>query len=107
MIKIFIPHEDDSDPAMRFEGLARYAFDCAPYGDPDGYAHQSTYNFYFVPEVSEKGVKIIHKILDSLIVKSNPEKSKEFQTVKNSLSEKMKQMTSIHLIDYLITIIKS
>ncbi|WCC43997.1 hypothetical protein PJW08_09280 [Tenacibaculum finnmarkense] len=43
-------HTDSHDPAFRYEGLARAAFDnCGKYGDPFKIAAQDVYNS-FVPK---------------------------------------------------------
>lgn len=102
----YIPFENDYDPGMRYEGLARYAFDCKRYGGPNNIAHQSVYNSIFVPNVNDEGVLVLNQILDALIAKTDGKKSKEFVELKNSLSDNMKQMTAIELIDYIIKIIK-
>jgi hypothetical protein len=103
----YIPYDDDKDPAMRYEGLARYAFDCESYGGPNNIAHQSVYNFYFVPELKKEGINILTMIIDALITKSSYEKKHEFEEIKSSLPDRMKQNSAINLIDYLIKIIKS
>lgn len=103
---VYILFENDFDPGMRYEGLARYAFDCKSYGGPNNVAHQGVYNSLFIPKVNEEGILVFNQILDALILK-HPDKAKEFIDLKNSLSQNMKQMTAIELIDYVIQIIKN
>lgn len=103
----YIPFENDHDPGMRYEGLARYAFDCNSYGGPNNVAHQAVYNSLFVPDVREEGILVLGQILDALIAKSDSDKAQEFKNLKASLSKNMKQMTAIGLIDYIIQIIKN
>jgi hypothetical protein len=103
----YIPFEYDFDPGFRYEGLARYAFDCKSYGGPNNVAHQAVYNALFVPEVNEEGVIVLGQILDALIAKTEGDKKAEFIDLKASLSDNMKQMTAIELIDYIIQIIKN
>lgn len=103
----YIPFDDSDDPGFRYEGLARYAFDCKSYGGPNNVAHQAVYNSLFVPDVNEKGVRVLGQILDALIAKTENDKKAEFIALKASLSEEMEQMTAIELIDYIIQIIKN
>lgn len=103
----YIPFENDYDPGMRYEGLARYAFDCQSYGGPNNIAHQTVYNSSFVPDVSEEGLLVLGQILDALIAKFDGDKKQEFKNLKASLTENMQQMTAIELIDYIIQIIKN
>jgi hypothetical protein len=61
--------ENDHDPAMRYEGLARFAFDnCGKYGDPWGYCTQDKYA-NFVPTPKEEGKRALSTILSQLIMK--------------------------------------
>jgi len=61
-------HTDHLDPAFRFEGLARAAFNnCEKYGDPFNIAAQDIYSS-FVPEPTLEGKKALSKILSKLIV---------------------------------------
>lgn len=36
----YIPFENHGDPGMRYEGLARYVFDCNRFGGPNHIVHQ-------------------------------------------------------------------
>lgn len=101
----YIPFEDDNDPAMRYEGLARYAFDCQSYGGPNNVAHQSVYNSLFITNVNDEGIFVFNQILDALVIK-DADKKQEFIDLKISLKEGMKQRTAIELIDYIIQIIQ-
>ncbi|CAL2093253.1 conserved hypothetical protein [Tenacibaculum sp. 190524A05c] len=61
-------HTDHNDPAFRYEGLARVAFDnCEKYGDPFGIAAQDVYN-NFVPEPTLNGKKALSKVLSKIII---------------------------------------
>lgn len=102
---VYIPFENDYDPGMRYEGLSRYAFDCGAYGGPNNVAHQSVYNSIFIPTVNDEGFLVLNQILDAL-TKKHPEKANELSALKASISQGMKQMTAIELIDYIIQIIK-
>lgn len=103
----YILFSSDIDPGMRYEGLVRYAFDCKRWEGPNNIAHQSVYNSLFVPKVSSKGVEVIHKILDALILKVNKKKEIELIEIKKSLTKRMEQSTAIDLFDYLIAIIEN
>lgn len=102
----YIPFENDDDPGMRYEGLARYAFDCQRYGGPNNVAHQSVYNSLFIPNVNDEGILVFNQILDALVIK-DADKKQEFIDLKISLKEGMKQRTAIELIDYIIQIIQN
>ena len=104
---VYIPLSDDFDPGMRFEGLARYAFDCKRYEGPNNVAHQGAYNSLFIPETSKEGLLVINQILDALILKEEKNKVTELTQIKNSLTERMKQETAIDLFDYLIKILQN
>lgn len=101
----YVIHQEDFDPGMRYEGLARYAFDCERWGGPNNVAQQSVYNSLFISDTNEEGLTVLNQILDALITKSNGNAKLEFIELKNSLSEDMKQRTAIDLIDYIIKII--
>lgn len=103
----YVLHGDDYDPGMRYEGLARYAFDCGMWGGPNGVAHQSVYNSLFIPETNEEGVIVLNQILDALIVKEEDvNKRNEYNVLKESLSTGMEQRTAIELIDYILQIVQ-
>ena len=101
----YLSFKEETDPAAKYEGLAKYAFDCEPWGGPGGIAHQNFYNFNFVPEINKEGVQSLHLILNALIDKSSGQIADEFLTLKESLSEEMKQRTGIDLINYIIEIL--
>lgn len=62
--------ENDTDPGMRYEGLARAAFDnCIKAGDPWGYAAQETFN-NFVPSPILAGKRALSTILIKIIIDS-------------------------------------
>lgn len=59
--------ENDTNPAMRFEGLARGVFNnCNKYGDPWGYAAQERFA-NFVPGPTLTGKRALSTILIKLI----------------------------------------
>lgn len=101
----YVMYQDDFDPGMRYEGLARYAFNCERWGGPNNVAQQSVYNSLFIPEMNANGLIVLNQILEALIEKSNGNKRKEFIDLKNSLVANIKQKTAIELIDYIIKII--
>jgi len=60
--------KDEKDVAMRYEGLARAAFNnCIKYGDPWGYAAQDRYAD-FVPTPTLTGRRALSTILIKLII---------------------------------------
>lgn len=104
---VYIAFSDDFDPGMRYEGLARYAFDCNRWEEPNNIAHQSAYNSLFIPETNREEILVINQILDALIAKEEESKVIELTQIKNSLTERMKQETAIDLIDYVINILQN
>jgi len=63
-----ILHGNDLDPAMRYEGLYRFAFDnCRKQEDPWGEASQSNYNFIFTKENFDEAKISLSRILHKLI----------------------------------------
>lgn len=103
---IHIPNEGYDEPAMRFEGLVRYAFDCGRFGDPEQRADAGIFDAHFVPDISEEAVEILHYLLDQLIIK-HPEKSEDFIALRESVDNNLEQQSSIALIDYITSIIKN
>ena len=103
---IYIPYHNNIDPGFRYEGLARYAFNCERWGGPNNVAHQGVYTSLFVPETSEEGKLVLTQILDSLIDKEgNRDKRNDFIALKESLNN-MEQSIAIDLIDLIIKIIR-
>ena len=101
----YIPNELDQEPAMRFEGIGRYAFDCKRAGDPNGIADAGVFDGEFIPTITKEGLKIMNIILDELIVKETPNK-KNFVGLKESLTKDIEQENAIDLVDYIIKLIK-
>ena len=97
--------QDDPDPGMRYEGLARFAFNCGRWGGPNNVAQQSVYNSLFIPNTSNEGVLVLTQILDSLIDRYQGQTRQEFIDLKTSLTTGMEQRTAIELIDYIIQIV--
>lgn len=103
----YVMYGDEFDPGFRYEGLARYAFNCKPYGGPNNIAHQSVYNSLFIPETNKEGKLVLIQILDAVIAKTEEkQKIEELIEIKKSISEGMEQSTAIDLIDYIIKIIQ-
>lgn len=94
---------NEYDPAMRYEGLARTAFDCNKWGGPDGIAHQEFYN-NFVPDVNIKAIDALKKIVIALLTKVSPPAKVELDQILRSLEGEMPQESGIALIDYVIKI---
>lgn len=94
---------NDYDPGMRYEGLARTAFDCGKWGGPDGIAHQEFYN-NFVPDLSPVAIEALKKIITALMAKVGSQAQNDLKAVLESLSSEMPQESGIELIDYVIKI---
>jgi hypothetical protein len=104
----YILNEDDHEPAMRYEGIARYAYDCERFGDPNATADASFFDGEFIPTLTHEGLNAMYGIIDQLIIKEGHSQYKktELQTVKDSLAIGMEQDNSIELLDYIIVILK-
>jgi hypothetical protein len=67
--KLMLIFENDRDPAMRYESLARAAFDdCGKYGDPWGYAAQDRYTVFVREPIELDGKRTLSTILIKLII---------------------------------------
>src|SRR5690606_32698882 len=103
LTKMYVIHGHDFDPGIRYEGLARTAFDCGKWGGPDNIAHQEFYN-NFVPELNPIAIDAMKKIVAALIGKVNPAAQGDLMAVLDSLDGKMPQESGIELIDYVVKI---
>ena len=101
----YVQFQDNPDPGMRYEGLARFAFNCGKWGGPNKVAHQSVYNSLFIPDTNAEGILVLTQILDELIEKYSGQIKQEFIDLKASLKNGMKQRTAIELIDYILKLI--
>ncbi|MEQ8684228.1 MAG: hypothetical protein RIF36_00415 [Imperialibacter sp.] len=98
---------DDDDPAFRYEGLVRAAFDnCGKYGDPFKYAAQEVYD-NFVGEITLRGRRALSTALIKLIV-DNPENKAidGLKSLENDVWEAKEQQDIIKIIDEAIEILK-
>ncbi|MFE8423769.1 hypothetical protein ABHQ57_06915 [Tenacibaculum sp. ZH5_bin.1] len=104
----YIPGEDEFRADMKYEMLARYAFDCDRWGGPNNIADANYYDFHFVPKIDEEGTQALSSILEALISKHDNEiaKKEELILLRGSLSKEMKQKTGIELINYIYKILK-
>ncbi len=103
----YILNENDYEPAMRYEGIARQAFNCDRSEDPNSIADASFFDGEFIPNLTKEGLKAMEVILDQLItIETSNYKKGEFKKIKESLSEGMEQDNSIELLDYIIQILK-
>jgi hypothetical protein len=103
---MYVIFSQDSDPAMRYEGLARTAFDCKKWEGPDNLASQEYYNNHFVPEADKKAIKALKKILKELESFTSGDTKKDLKNVRKSISLEIGQRGSIGLIDYVIKIVE-
>lgn len=103
----YIPNEDDQEPAMRYEGLACYAFDCSRMEDPGTIADAGFFDGEFIELLTQNGLNAMYSIIDQLIIKeNNKEKTESLTAVRQSLTVGMEQENSIGLLDYMIKILK-
>jgi len=100
-------HTDDFDPAMRYEGLARAAFDdCEKFGDPFGIAAQEVYND-FVPHPTLEGKKALSKVISKIII-DHPESQHKDTLIEleEAVWRAGTQEEIIRIIDEAISILK-
>ncbi len=101
-----IIYKDERDPAMLYESIARYAFDCGRAGDPDQIADAGFFDANFVPPLTEAGLNAMCAIIDQLKTKTNNNKKlTEYSDIKDSLALDMDQENSIQLLGLLADII--
>lgn len=88
----YIINENDSEPAMRYEGIARHAFNCDRLGDPHAIADASFFDSEFIPTLTLEGLNAMKSILDQIVkIEVSEFKITEFKKVKESLSVGMDQ----------------
>jgi len=100
-------HFNDSDPAMRYESLYRFAFDCERFDDPWESATQSNYVIFMEKDLSE-GKASLYRILHKLIFdtyKDNPVSQKLIKVEKRINAIKTQEM-AVAIIDDTIEIIE-
>jgi hypothetical protein len=100
-------HCDDIDPAMRYESLYRYAFDCKRFGDPWENADQSNYGVFMKDDLSEAKVSL-YRILHKLIFdnfKYLPESNKLIE-IEKEINKITTQWDAVKIIDNAIQVIE-
>lgn len=104
-----ILHDDDLDPAMRYEGLYRFAFDnCRKQEDPWGEATQSNYSIFMENDFSEAKTSL-YRILHKLIFdnfKNEAEKKAKLLNIEIKINKIKSQQDAISIIDNTLLIIK-
>lgn len=104
-----ILHDDDLDPAMRYEGLYRFAFDnCRKQEDPWGEATQSNYSIFMENDFSEAKTSL-YRILHKLIFdnfKNEAEKKAKLLSIEIKINKIKSQQDAISIIDNTLLIIK-
>lgn len=102
----YISYSDDENQNFRYEGLARFAFNCKKYEGPNNIAAQEAFDTLFIPEVTLDGFKAINNILDAIIDKNiSIEINHELEFIKSNLRLPLHQSSVVDLIDYVIKII--
>jgi len=93
---------------MRYEGLARYAFDnCYKAGDPFGIAKQEIFS-NFIPTPNEEGKQALSKVLTQLVVKHSTEKfNDEFLELERKVWQAETQREIINIIDRAIQVVEN
>lgn len=103
-----ILHSDDSDPAMRYEGLYRFAFDnCRKQEDPWEEATQNNFSIFMENDFSEAKTslyRILHKLIFDNFKNDNEKKEK---LLKNEIkiNQIKSQQDAISIIDITLSII--
>lgn len=88
-----ILHDDDLDPAMRYEGLYRFAFDnCKKQEDPWGEATQNNYSIFLENDLSDAKTSL-YRILHKLIF-DNFKNKKKIQSTLIKIEIKINQIKS-------------
>lgn len=99
-------HTDSKDPAFRYEGLARAAFnDCHKFGDPFGIAAQDIYN-RFVPNPTIEGKRALSIVLVKMIIDNSETAYKEtLKKLEKSIWNSETQKEIINIIDEAIEVL--
>lgn len=94
-----------TDPAFRYEDLARFAFECGKWQDPWSYAAQDVYNSVLKADIKSK--KILITILNVLIFKNKDSVNcKELLMIENLIDSVKSQSDVINIIDKTISILE-
>ena len=103
-----ILHDDDKDPAMRYEGLYRFAFDnCRKQEDPWEEATQNNFSIFLENDLSEAKTSL-YRILHKLIFdnyKNEKEINAKLIKIEKEINNVKKQIDAIAIIDKTITTI--
>jgi hypothetical protein len=104
-----ILHDDDLDPAMRYEGLYRFSFDnCRKQEDPWEEATQNNYSIFTQDDLSEAKTSL-YRILHKLIFdnyKNEKEKNAKLLKIEKQINLIKNQKDAISIIDNTLIIIK-
>lgn len=105
-----ILHGDDQDPAMRYEGLYRFAFDnCRKQEDPWEEATQNNYEIFMSDDLIHGKISL-YRILHKLIFdnfKSNIEIKNILINIEKNISKIKNQEDAINVIDKILSTIKN
>ena len=104
-INIYLLDPNEDEDSMRYESLAKCAFNCQRGGGPDGIAEASFYDSNIVGQVNSKGLKALYSIIDELIIKSDNKLKKELIEARDSLSENISYHKAGEFVDYIIKIL--
>jgi hypothetical protein len=104
-----ILHDDDLDPAMRYEGLYRFAFDnCRKQEDPWEEATQNNYTIFTESDLSEAKTSL-YRILHKLIFdnyKNEKGINAKLLKIEKQINLIQSQQDAISIIDNTLTTIK-
>jgi len=97
-----ILHRNDTDPAMRYESLYRFAFDnCRKQEDPWEEATQSNYSIFLEKDLSKAKIslsRILHKLIFDNY-KSNHKVGKKLLSIEKKIVDIKSQNDAISIID--------
>ncbi|WP_017732753.1 hypothetical protein [Nafulsella turpanensis] len=101
-------HTDHIDPSLRYEALARSAFNnCSKGGDPFGYALQEEYDNFFVEAPNLRGKRALSTVLIKLIIdNSGTDFAERLIGLEESVWNSETQDDIIHIIDKGIEVLK-
>lgn len=106
-MSLFLMDGDSTDPAMRWESIARAAFDGKRRGGPNGEADASYYDHVFTEDDNPEKVKALIIVVEALIDKVQGKQNVELNEILDSLKSEvnMTQDTAIDCIDLIINIL--
>lgn len=98
-------HTNEDNPAFRYEGLLREAFQCAKEQDPFGYAKQEVFDHNFVTSITLLGKRALSTAFIKLVL-DHPNYKEKFRELDDRVWRASSQSDIIDIIDDGISILK-